>query len=55
MGHSWKSLLICQYYGEISSNSLWTASKNPPFIFFKMEKVRGEKTEYEWNKLTYKL
>ena len=33
---SWKSLLTCKYYGEISSNSVWTAPKNPPYIFFKM-------------------
>ena len=30
------TLLICKYYGEISSNSVWTASKNPSYIFFKM-------------------
>ena len=34
MGLSWKSLLTCGYYGEIWSNSVWTASKNPPFFPF---------------------
>ena len=43
MGLSWKSLLICQYYGESSWNSLWTASKNPLYIFLKMRKVRAQK------------
>ena len=33
MGLSWKPLLTCKYYGEISSNSVWTASKSPPYIF----------------------
>ena len=45
MGLSWKSLLICQYYGESSWNSLWTASKNPPYIFLKMRKVRAQKKQ----------
>ena len=34
---SWKSLLICKYLWEISSNSMWTASKNPSYIFYKMK------------------